>query len=113
MLIALPNSYAQNTLPSTACWADNRDNLLTDTCFTTYINGSYYIQANNISIDKNEKNIGINAVINNPIQPGNYSFTVNFVINNFTYATTNPDYLVITDISILSISSLELVNLPK
>lgn len=51
--IKLPTSYASNNLETLPCWADNRDNLLTQTCQIKYINGSFYIEVTDILINKN------------------------------------------------------------
>lgn len=51
--IKIPNNFAFNNNNNVDCWADNRDNLLTDTCAIKYINGSFFIEVPNIMINKN------------------------------------------------------------
>lgn len=111
--LATPNNYSFNNLNTLACWADSRDNLLTDTCTIKFINGVFYIEVPNVVINKNEKTIGINIILNNPTATGLYSFSANMTSANFTYATTNTDNISIYDGVPSIIQSMELVNLPK
>jgi len=43
LYLKMPYQYSYNNLNSVSCWADARENLLTDTCHIKYINGSFYL----------------------------------------------------------------------
>lgn len=64
-------------------------------------------------INKNEKTVGINIILNNPTTTGVYSFSANMTSANYTYALTNLDNISIYDGIPSVMQSLELVNLPK
>lgn len=46
-----------------------------------------------MTISNNEKTIGINVVMKNPIVTGNYTMAVSLLVNNYIYAVTNIDFV--------------------
>ena len=57
LLIKLPTPYIYTNSPEINCWASDRQNLLSPTCSLEYINGSHYLKASNILIDKNQNQL--------------------------------------------------------
>ena len=114
LLLALPAAYARNN-PSWGieCWSDPKDNLLAETCSISYMNGSYYLVAPNISINKNQYSLVLNARLKNPVLNANYNFTADLFIQSYKYANTGKQTVAIYKNAVKPINSLSLVNSPQ